>query len=88
MMTMTVTKLTAILRLKMPHTTSSQDADDTETTLESWVHWIKRCTHDAEQGVKKLKLDDWISMQRTRKWSWAQKLALTDEFDWTTAVLR
>ena len=51
-------------------------------------HWIKRCTHDVEQRMKKLKLDDWITMQRRRKWRWAQKLALTDHFDWTTAALR
>ena len=56
--------------------------------MEPWSEWIKRCTHDAEQKMKNLKLEDWISIQGKRKWKWAQRLALTEAFDWTTEVLK
>ena len=32
--------------------------------------------------MQKLKLDDWVVMQRRRKWRWARKLAMTPDFDW------
>ena len=64
------------------------EQDDADADLEPWVDWIKRCTHDVEQRMKELKLDDWVTMQRRRKWKWGQKPALFDNFDWTTAVLR
>ena len=37
--------------------------------------------------MKKLKLDDWVTQQRRRKWRWAHKLATSEEFNWATATL-
>ena len=51
--------------------------DDAMDDLEPWVDWIKRCTHDVEARLKKLKLDDWTTMQKRRKWRWAGKLYST-----------
>ena len=56
--------------------------DDAMDDLEPWVDWIKRCTHDVEARLKKLKLDDWTTMQKRRKWRWAGKLARCDDDDW------
>ena len=38
--------------------------------------------------MKRLKLDDWITTQRRRKWRWAGKLALTSRSDWTAMAVR
>ena len=37
--------------------------------------------------MKKLKLEDWITIQRRRKWKWAQRLASKDYSDWTVCAL-
>ena len=63
------------------------DPDATDG-LEPWVDWIKRCTHEVEQRMRKLKLDDRITVHRRRKWNWAQKLALRQDFDWTVEALQ
>ena len=34
--------------------------------------------------MKQLNLDDWVTMQRRRKWGWAHKLATTTHDAWTT----
>ena len=44
--------------------------------------WIRRCTYEVEDRMRKLKLDDWVTTQRRRKWRWVQKLANTAEGDW------
>ena len=63
--------------------------DDTDNTeLEPWADWIKRSTHDVEARMKRLKLDDWVSLQRRRKWKWAQKLALCEDSSWATAAIQ
>ena len=38
--------------------------------------------------MRKLKLDDWVAMQRRRKWRWVQKLANTAHSDWMIMVTR
>jgi hypothetical protein len=61
-----------------------QDATD----VEPWEDWIRRCTHDVEARMKKLKLDDWTVMQRARKWRWARKAALAPISDWIAMAMR
>ena len=69
-----------------PHHTPAE-TNDADSELEPFVEWIRRCTHDAEEHMKKLKLDDWITLQKQRKWRWAGRLARLESFDWTTAAL-
>ena len=65
------------------------DHDDTNNgDMEPWVDWIRRCTHDVEAKMRRLKLDDWITMQRRRKWRWARKVALAPQCDWMAMALR
>ena len=48
---------------------------DLEESLEPWVEWVRRCTHNAEASLAALKLEGWVGMQRRRKWRWASKIA-------------
>jgi hypothetical protein len=56
--------------------------------IEPWSDWIKRCTHEAEARMTSLRLDDWTTLQRRRKWRWLHKLATTTHQTWTTAAIR
>jgi len=38
--------------------------------------------------MTKLNLDDWVSLQRRRKWRWVAKLATTEADAWTTQTVR
>ena len=64
------------------------EGDDEATELEPWTDWIQRCTHDVETRMKRLKLDDWITLQRRRKWRWARKVAMTEENNWMVLALQ
>ena len=64
-----------------------QDDDDT-TEAEPWADWIRRCTHEVEERMSKLHLDDRVSMQRRRKWRWAMKLATNPTDNLTTRALK
>ena len=55
--------------------------------LEPWTEWIRRSTHEAEERMKKLHLEDWVAMQRRRKWRWAKKVATDTTTTWTTTAL-
>ena len=68
-----------------PH--PSDDAHDDDNDDETWVEWIKRCTHTAEALLKSLGVEDWISEQRRRKWRFAAKV-VTDSFSkWNIKAL-
>jgi hypothetical protein len=38
--------------------------------------------------MRKLKLDDWTTMQRRRKWRWAHKVAMAPRCDWMAMAIR
>ena len=40
------------------------------------------------ERMRKLKIDDWITTARRRKWKWAHKLATAGNNTWTTKALR
>ena len=65
-----------------------EDDLDEAANLEPWVDWIRRCTHEAEACMTKLRIDDWITLQRRRKMKWAQKLTNDAHDTWTTAAIR
>jgi hypothetical protein len=62
--------------------------NDNASDSEPWVDWIRRCTHEVEERMWKLKLDDWITIQRRRKWRWAGNVAQTSREDWTAMAIR
>ena len=66
----------------------SQDAiEDSTENLEPWVDWIKRSTHEAERRMKELKLEDWVSLHRRRKWKWARRVAISELPNWSRRAL-
>eukprot|EP00973_Karenia_brevis_P011725 1586795-Karenia_brevis.AAC.1 len=57
--------------------------DDTKTeTLEPWVEWIKRATHQAEERARKLNVEDWVMVHRRMKWRWAARIAQQSSDRW------
>ena len=68
------------------HKPSPPNLEPTEC-LEPWVDWIKRCTHEIEERVRKLRLEDWVTLQRRRKWRYARKVLLANSHEWNTAAL-
>ena len=62
--------------------------DDDKNDLEPWVDWIRRCTHDVEERMQKLKLDDWTVMQKKRKWAWARTIFLMPDNEWVLMAMR
>ena len=65
-----------------------QDADGDASDSDSWVDWIRRCAHEVEARMQRMKLDDWITMQRRRKWRCAGKIAQTSFNEWIAMAIR
>ena len=64
-------------------------SDDDGDEMEPWVDFIRRCTHNAEMRMQALKLDDWVTLQRQRKWRWARKVtAQAANADWMPMTMR
>jgi hypothetical protein len=74
-----------------PDPTPNIHDDDDEANavvLEPSVDWIKRATHKAEAAIAKLRIDDWVSTVRQRKWQWVRKLSATEELEWMRQVIQ
>ena len=65
----------------------SDDEDSKEQELEEWSEWLKRTAHKAEDECRKLGLDDWVTLQRKRKWRLAGHTARREDERWSTAML-
>jgi len=67
----------------------NQEADEAtqKPDEETWVEWIRRCTRNVETHMESLRIDDWVSGQRRRKWRLAGHTARRDDGRWSTAVL-
>ena len=66
---------------------SSDENSDHEDVLESWVDWIRRVTHEAEDLLHKVGGKDWVAEQCRRKWSWAGHVARCTDGKWSTMLL-
>ena len=67
---------------------SNIEQDEAENCLEPWVDFIKRTTRDAEERLRHLDIEEWISIQRKRKWNFAQRVALQSSSRWTHIVAK
>ena len=65
-------------------TATSENGSD---ELEPWVDWVRRTTHEAEARLKKLNLDDWVTVHQRVKIEWARKLATEDRHTWAFRLL-
>ena len=54
----------------------------TDESLEPWQEWIRRSTHAVEHRMGRLKIEDWVTLQRRRKWRWANKVATSTQEAW------
>ena len=61
--------------------------EDTEDTLEPWVDWIKRATTEARLRMQQLNIEDWTSIQRRRKFKWAQQIVCGPTGNWQRKIL-
>ena len=41
---------------------------DDQKTLEEYIPWLRRATHEAEQVMEKYDVCDWVEEQRKRQW--------------------
>ena len=53
-----------------------------EQSIESWVSWVKRVTHEAEERMKNFNIEDWTTTSRRRKYRWCAKIATLDSKRW------
>jgi len=56
----------------------------TGTNLEPWVDFIKRTTREAEERLDRLKIEDWVTAQRRRKWNFARRVATQERSWWSS----
>eukprot|EP00973_Karenia_brevis_P036190 4990872-Karenia_brevis.AAC.1 len=65
----------------------SDESEQDEPMLESWVDWIRRTTEVAEEQLRKLVLDDWVSAQRRRKFRFTGHVLRREDDRWSKQVL-
>jgi hypothetical protein len=61
---------------------------NTDESLEPWQEWIRRSTHEVEHRMGRLKMEDWVTLRKRRKWRWAHKIATTIHETWGPLVLK
>ena len=54
-------------------------------TLETWIAWVRRTTHEAEALLSSFNIENWDVGYKRRKWRWAQKIATTESDTWAYA---
>ena len=69
------------------HEVEDQEEAEEKTETETWVEWIRRCTHIVEHHLKQASIDDWVVAQRRRKWRFAGHTARRDDNRFSEAVL-
>eukprot|EP00973_Karenia_brevis_P005864 799323-Karenia_brevis.AAC.1 len=65
----------------------SEHEEEEEIVEESWVEWVRRTTHLAEEHFSKVAQDDWITAQRRRKFRFAGHVARREDARWDTTLL-
>ena len=71
-----------------PNVYDDDDDDVNDVILELWVDWIKRATHKAEAAIAKLRINDWVSTVRQKKWQWVRKLSTMRNQEWMRQVIQ
>ena len=54
---------------------------------ETWVEWVQRATHVAEEHFEKARLEDGCTGQRKRQFRWAGNVARRTDGRWSHEVL-
>ena len=71
---------------------SSNDAselqfDEDEDGVENWIDWKRRVTCESEHYFGKAGGQDWMSLQRQRKWLWSGHVARRTDGRWSRILL-
>ena len=61
--------------------------EDEVKEQETWIEWLRRRTHVAEDLLASLKIDDWITSQRKRKFSFTGHLLRRTDGRWSTTLV-
>jgi hypothetical protein len=61
--------------------------DSCDGDAETWVEWIQRATHKAEEIMTKVGVESWVTMQKRKKWRWAGHVARMSDDRWTVKSL-
>ena len=60
---------------------------DPQAEMETWVEWMQRTTGWAEDELKKLKIEDWMTQQKRAHWRWAGHITRLTDDRWTARAL-
>jgi hypothetical protein len=71
-----------MLRMMMRSNRKIVSDDESHPSLEPWVDWVKRVTHQAEELMKRLSVRDWIEAHHSIKRSWYEELANKSRETW------
>ena len=53
---------------------------------ETWVEWLRRVTHEAEEQMARLQIENWVAAYKRTKWRWARRLSELPSERWTTVA--
>ena len=70
-----------------PSVEEQEEEENEKLEMETWVEWIKRCTHNVEGHLRKASIDDWVVAQRRRKWRLAGHTARREDHRWSETML-
>ena len=70
------------------NTTHNHDDTTEEKNDETWVEWIRRATHEAENSMAKIGMKSWLDTQKVMKWKWAYKLANKATDSWALRLAK
>ena len=68
-----------------PEFDSEEEPEELE--IESWIDWVRRTTHIAEENLRKAGLEDWVRAVRRKQWRWAGHIARRADDRWSTRLL-
>ena len=66
---------------------STKTRDDDEDESESWVEWVRRVTHEAQDKMDLFAIPCWVEDVRRRKFRWAGHIVRRTDGRWTCGVL-
>ena len=59
----------------------------TRNTLESWIDWMIRATHEGDAAMRQFNVPDWVEEVHRRKFRWAGHVSRRHDGRWTREVL-
>ena len=59
-----------------------------DQVLEPWPEFIRRVTHRMEESLQKIGMQDWVTLQRQRKWAFATKVLRQTDGRWTSRLIK